>query len=87
MYHRKTQRINCSLLLVTLLVNGIFYLCCQNYCKAIKKTVRHYHCPTCNKPLQKLKFLSHLKNCFYIDREEKVNENEELLSFTPLKLS
>ena len=55
--------------------------------KQYKKTVRHYHCPTCNKPLQKLKFLSHLKNCFYIDREEKVNENEDLLSSTLLELS
>ena len=55
--------------------------------KQYKKAVRHYHCPTCNKPLQKLKFLSHLKNCFYIDREEKVNENEDLLSSTLLELS
>ena len=53
--------------------------------KLSKKTVRHYHCPTCNKPLQTLKFLSHLKNYFYIDREEKVNENEEPLSSTPLE--
>ena len=47
------------------------------------KTVRHYHCPTCSKPLQNLKFLSHLKNSFYNDREEKINENEELFSSTP----
>ena len=80
MLHCKTQHINCSLL-----VNGIFYICCQNYCKAIIKRVRHYHCPTCNKALQKLKFLSHLKNCFYIDSKEKVNDDEELISSTPLE--
>ena len=72
---------------LSLLVNGIFYICCQNYCKAIKKRVRHYYCLTCNKALQKLKFLSHLKNCFYIDSEEKVNDEEELLSSTPLESS
>ena len=48
-----------------------------------KKTVRHYHCPTCSKLLQNLKFLSHLKNSFYNDREEKINENEKLFSSTP----
>ena len=82
MFHCKTQHINCSLL-----VNRIFCICCQNYCKAIKKRVRHYHCPTCNKALQKLKFLFHLKNCFYIDSKEKVNDDEELLSSTLLELS
>ena len=40
----------------------------------------HYPCPTCDKPLQKLKFIFHLKNCFNIDREEKVNENKDLSS-------
>ena len=51
----------------------------------LSKRVRHYHCPTCNKALQKLKFLSHLKNCFYIDSKEKVNDDEELISSTPLE--
>ena len=40
----------------------------------------HYPCPTCDKPLQKLKFIFHLKNCFNIDREEKANENKDLSS-------
>ena len=49
--------------------------------------MKHYHCSTCNRALQKLKFLSHLKNLFYIDSQEKVDDNENLLSSTLLELS
>ena len=82
MCHCKTQHINCSLF-----INRIFYIWGQNNCKAIKKRMKHYHCPTCNKALQKLKFLSHLKNYFYIASKEKINDNEEILSSTPLESS